>query len=482
MPILMEPSSHSRAAFDMQSAASEDDEDDDYSFSLSELPEEESVVDPALHSRESEDSISFSFSTDNLSETAECGPFGFTTATLPRLHYAHGGAFESSSVCDKIMRLSVEDEENASLVPFKISGSWRAELSSCQSVRQAESRRSFSFSTDTENETEHSEELVIRSEGSSMVQDSALGGKHEEPDDDNMRAYSGTNQEGDDDSREVFGKHAHEDDDIDNIHAFARSSNSGNPDDGIHAECEHFKLSSKRAFSDPSKAALRFAGEGLLQPWSSSKLSKSCGQHRATNAEISESQSQLHSSHVSPKKMNYFHPLPSPPLNNNVDKKLTGICTANRMQSSSDSEPFSPRRTLFMKGGCSPTHTPIYMPTITRKTRSLFARRVEENAGETLSLLVNAQRPTPLFVEAAPSPPGTMSGNSSSYRTFSNGSTQSSGYSSSSGKSSVPNSRSSSRNVSVVSNTRCSLRQRMDADAPKLHRQGDPNAHLHRKD
>lgn len=499
----MEPSSCSKStvASEADDNTESADDEEDYSFSLSGLPEEDNDADVALLSRALEDSVSFSFSIENAFES-ECGTFGFAESS-PLRTCAHAGALETSSACHNIKTQHDQDEESGSLVPFKISGSWRAESSLCHYSRHAESRRSFSFLTDKEHETEHLEELVMHVKGSTIETDSGpcgggkhtaahAGGKHEVEDDDDKCVNRG-NYQGVLDDQDALCKHGHDDHDNAENNVCRNSGNnesrhdeSGTHDHGKYADHEH----TKRSFSDELSAdsIMRLAGEGLLQPWSSSKVSKSC--RSQVKQDIGNLQGRIHSSNVSSSNMNYMYPLLSHPsdINNNFGIKATGMRPTARMQGSFESEPFSPKGNSFMKGLGSPTHVPLYMPTARRKTSSLFERRVQ-NAGETLSLLVNAQRHSTAFNEAALSPPTSKgSAYNSSYRTSSIGSAPSSGYSSSSGKSSTPTSRHLSRNVSLI-DVRCSLRQRMDGEPhtqehpnAQMHRKGDPSSPLHRKD
>lgn len=502
----------------MQCAASEEEEeeqdkDEDYSFSLSGFLEEDAFVDPAMLSRALEDSISFTFSTENLLETKDCGSFDFA----PLLKYVHACTLESSPVHSNFARLQNDgDHENGALVPFKISGSWRADSSFRHSSMHSESRRSFSFPTDMENDGGLEEESLIHLKDATSAQDLAIDSEGEDHvinmsdsnsgDDEGMQHHYKGYSECDDDW-EVPDKHADDkhhdgkvkhadderhDDKVNNVLTCLQSINTARDcadlfhyDDNQHSENEMLLPAQSNAESQ-----LRFAGEGLLQPWSSSKLSKSV--KRQLNAERRKSQGITHfATHDSTNILSHLHPLAYNPSHKIKDDfhRNQGMRPSSHMRSS-ESVLFSPS---VMREVVSPPHAPICMP---RKSSSLFARRTMRSTSESSSLIVHAQKPpvgSTFLAEGLPSPSSNKSASpssnksaySSSYRTSSNGSTQSSGYSSSSGKCSTPSSsRNSSRNTLHVAAARCSLQQRMDAEPFKLCDQKakpHPSAQFHTK-
>lgn len=242
LAISMESSTHSKASGDLQYATS-DDGREDYSFSVSGLlVDKDDDSEAVMLSRALKESISFSFSTENSSET-DCGgpcpgkqqagfhdsftPFGFTLPLPPHI-YADAGTCKSFAG-DSIIGPHDEDREKhqlkASLIPFEASGSWEAESLNYSSMH-AESRRSFSFLTQNEYATEHFEYLahdgsVLEWMPGPCDDDKTAADGHvcgKDDDDDSRHARDKYNHDGGDDDKRACGKHNHDSDGADDKH------------------------------------------------------------------------------------------------------------------------------------------------------------------------------------------------------------------------------------------------------------------------
>ncbi|MCO5592632.1 hypothetical protein L7F22_046635 [Adiantum nelumboides] len=489
------------AAFEEVGGGGEDDESDDdkqreeeedYSFSLSGFLGENPYVDQAMLStlsgRALEDSISFTFSTEKAPNMRDCD----FPSTLPLLKLENSYDLESSSIHDSLTHQSNNtDHETAALVSFEKTGSRQADSPFLHAARHRKTGRSFSIPRDVENEENLSEMSLVHFRDVITRKDSSICSDDEGP-----AVCIGATHCGDvagklhmykahieiTGHRDGFCK-LHPDVDEDHrkvklVNKCERNTDTGNNHVNLFTHQDHIKdndygllLREQSARAEPN---LRFAGEGLLQPWSSSKLSKS-GKRRVANAEKNDLHGVSHRASHDSTTSRHSQPLllyaPAHGIKDNFNSKR-GTQLSGRIRLS-ESTLFSP--SAIREVG-SPTHEPVCMP---RKSSSLFARR-KQNTSETLSLLVHAQKPANTsFTEAGlPSPSSNESANSSSYRTSSIGSTQSSGCSSSSGKCSTPNSsrRSSKKALHVAA--RGSLQQRMDAEPFKLQ---DPNTTVHRK-
>ncbi|MCO5582581.1 hypothetical protein L7F22_036479 [Adiantum nelumboides] len=480
--------------------ASDDDkereEEEDYSFSLSGFLGENAYVDQAMLStlsgRALEDSISFTFSTEKAPNMRDSD----FPSTLPLLKHEHSCDLESSSIHDSLTHQSNNaDHETAALILFRKTGSRQADSPFLRAARHRKMGQSFSIPTDVENEKHLSEMSLVHFREAITRKDSSICSDDEGP-----AVCIGATHCGD-----VAGKlHMHKahceitghqdgfckpHPDVNEDHRKVklvnkceRNTDTGNNHVNLFTHQDHIKdndygllLHEQSARVEPN---LRFAGEGLLQPWSSSKLSKS-GKRRVANAEKNDLHGISHRASHDSTTSRHSQPLPlyAPAhigIKDNFNSKQ-GTQLSGRIRLS-ESTLFSP--SSVRKVG-SPTHEPVCMP---RKSNSLFARR-KQNTSETLSLLVHAQKPANTsFTEAGlPSPSSNESANSSSYRTSRIGSTQSSGYSSSSGTCSTPNSSRRSRKKALHVAARSSLQQRMDAEPFKLQKQEDPNTTVHRK-